>query len=102
MVRNQNQIQEIRTKKVPKKVPVCVYWNPDKFGYEIYMAEYIRNIGWIETMYLGFARDLKELREIMKRFGYIPVCGLSVDDLDATPHRRVNDCDPVTRLTTVC
>ena len=77
---------------------MCVYWNADK-GYEIYMAEYVRNIGWIEATYLGFARDLKELREIMRRFGYIPVCGLSsIDDLDVTPHRRVNDCDPVTQM----
>ena len=95
MVRNQNQIRETRA----KKVPVCVYWNADK-GYEIYMAEYVRNIGWIETTYLGFARDLAELRRVMNMFGYVPVCGLSsIDDLDASNVDVArDDCDPVTRL----
>ena len=91
---------QTQTKK-PKKTPVCVYWNADKLGYEIHMAEYVRGAGWVETTYLGFARDLRELHEIMKRFGYVHVCGISIDvDVDAAPRRH--NCDPVTRMVGAC
>ena len=70
-------------KKAPKRVPVCVYWNGDRFGYEIFLAKYVRGAGWIEDLYLGFARDLKELRRIMAMFNYVPVCGLSSIDVSA-------------------
>ena len=76
---NQNQTGNQTEKKVSKRVPVCVFWSGDKFGYEIYLAKRIRNIGWIEDLYLGFARSLSELRRIMAMFNYVPVCGISID-----------------------
>ena len=81
-----------------RRVPVCVYWNGDKFGYELFLAKYVRGAGWIEDLYLGFARDLKELKRIMAMFNYVPVCGISidVDVTDAAP-RDVADDDAVTR-----
>ena len=94
---------QTQTKK-PKKTPVCVYWNADKLGYEIHMAEYIRGAGWVETTYLGFARDLRELHEIMKRFDYVHVCGISIDvdvSVDAAPRRHA-DCDAVSQLVGAC
>ena len=89
----------VRAGQTRKKIPICVYWNSDKCGYEIYLAKRVSGLGWIDDLYLGFVRDLAELKRVMNMFGYIQVCGISsIDDLDATPHRRVNDYDPVTRL----
>ena len=96
MVRNQGT----RAGQTRKKIPICVYWNSDKCGYEIYLAKRISGLGWIDDLYLGFARDLAELRHIMNTFGYIQVCGISsIDDLDANNADIIrDDCDPVTQL----
>jgi len=101
MVQNQETRASLKTNQMRKKVPVCVYWDADKSGYTIYLARHVSGLGWIDSMYLGYARDLAELRRIMNTFGYVHVCGISIDvsdNLDATPYRRVNDCDPVTQM----
>jgi len=82
-----------------RKIPVCVYWDPDVQAYRIYLAKYTRNVGWIDDTYLGAARSLKELREIMRRFNYVSMCGVDVDvSADATRRRGAADDDAVTRM----
>jgi len=98
---NQNQAQNQKQKQ--KRTPVCVYWDPDVGVYRIYLAEYVRGIGWIDRTYLGAARSLKELREIMRRFNYVSMCGADVDvSADAAPRRHADDCDAVAQLVGTC
>ena len=61
-----------------KKTPVCIFWDSDALLYRIYLAEYVRGLGWLDDTYLGSARDLRDLREILLRFNYKPVCGVEV------------------------
>ena len=76
---NQNQTGNQTEKKVSKRVPVCIFWSGDKFGYEIFLARHVSGLGWIEDLYLGYVRNLTELKRVMNMFGYVPVCGISID-----------------------
>ena len=82
---NQNQAQNQKQKQ--KRTPVCVYWDPDVGVYRIYLAEYVRGIGWIDRTYLGSAKNITELIRIMSIFNYVKVCGndaMRRRDVDAT------------------
>ena len=99
---NQNQAQNQKQKQ--KRTPVCVYWDGDKGGYTIYLARYIRGVGWVEDLYLGFARNLNELIRIMSIFNYVKVCGndaMRRRDVDATRQRDVG-CDAVSQMVGAC
>ena len=79
---------------------MCIYWDPDVGAYRIYLARYIRGLGWVDESYLGYARSISELIRMMSMFNYVKVCGIDVS-ADAAP-RRANNCDPVTRLVGAC
>ena len=93
VAQNQKQNQE--------KTPVCIYWDGDKGGYTIYLARYIRGLGWVDERYLGYARSLSELIRIMATFNYVKVCGIDV----RTERDAADDdagCDAVVQLVGAC
>ena len=87
---------------------MCIYWDPDVGAYRIYVARYIRGLGWVEDTYLGSAKNIAELIRIMSMFNYVKVCGIDVGDavarqrdVDAAPRRHA-DCDAVSQLVGAC
>ena len=89
-----------QTQNQTRRIQVCVYWDPDVQAYRIYLAEYVRGIGWIDRTYLGSAKNITELIYIMSIFNYVKVCGndaMRRRDVDAA-----NNCDAVARLVGTC
>jgi hypothetical protein len=56
-----------------KKVPVCVYWDPEFGVYRLYRADWSSGMrGYVESAYLGSVPP-EDLERVMARFGYVRV-----------------------------